>query len=202
MLKFKKGGVILLKSEVSIFRRFGAFIIDILIIAILNSIILRFIPYYNKMLEVYEQYYLEFMNNLNFSANDLKELSQAALIVYSINSGVMLILYFVYLVVLPFFWSKQTIGRAITRIKVVKKDDSKIKFTNLFLREIVGGFIVYNLLFYILALIINLILLTNNNRSIADYIGSTKLKFRDNYEFNDIDHDDSQEEKNEEYQVL
>ena len=49
-----------------------------------------------------------------------------------------IVIYFVYFIFLPMVWKKQTIGRWISKVKVVKLNGSKLSFGTLLIREFLG----------------------------------------------------------------
>ena len=164
--------------SVSSSHRFLAFFIDNIIISVSFGIITSFIPTYDVTYDRIFEIYKDILANPE-AINDL-ELMQtffsSAMFILGLTFGIMLVLYVIYLVVLPCFWSKQTVGRMIFGVKVVNVDLKKPKLSNLLLREILAGFLIYNLLSYIF-LIINAVVTISNGRSIADKIGKTYLVY-------------------------
>lgn len=54
------------------------------------------------------------------------------------RSIIMLVITVLYFVVLPIFWEKQTVGRLLTKIKVVKETTEPATFKDLLVRELFG----------------------------------------------------------------
>lgn len=79
-----------------------------------------------------------------------------------------------YLIVLPHYWSKQTVGRMLFKTKVVMLDDSNPTIKARIIREFVGSFILYYCI-GVIPFIISWILLNKHQRSLADMISGTKL---------------------------
>ena len=83
-----------------------------------------------------------------------------------------------YLCVLPHFWEKQTVGRLLLGLKVVDvKDEGKVYFSKLLLRELVGGFLLTYVIgsSFMILLIIIIYMSTSSGRSLADKVGKTRL---------------------------
>lgn len=55
-----------------------------------------------------------------------------------ITGAIIMITAIAYYLVLPLYWKKQTIGRYLARIAIVKDDGSMVDFETLFLREVIG----------------------------------------------------------------
>lgn len=84
----------------------------------------------------------------------------------------------IYYCLIPIIWDSQTIGRALFRIKVVKKDNQEMKFSDFLLRDLLGlNIIVYILtLFCFLGPIINAVMLFGDNQTtIQDEIANSKM---------------------------
>lgn len=161
-------------------QRFLAYFIDTLIISTIGTIILHFLPVYGKYYTLYQEAYTDITDVIfNFNAVDSQafvNLMKYYLAVQGITYAVMLPLFFLYLVVLPYFWSCQTVGRLAAGVKVVcLKDEPKVSFGRLCLRELVGTFIFYELISNVIVLIITCYLSASKGRSIVDYIGGTRL---------------------------
>ncbi len=160
--------------------RFLAFLIDTLIISTIGTVILHFLPAYTKYLTLYQEAYTDIYEVIfSFNAVDPQafvNLLKYFLITQGITYAVMVPLFFLYLVVLPHFWSCQTIGRLAAGVKVVLlKDEQKVSFGRLCLRELVGTFLFYEILSNFIVLIITCYLSASKGRSIVDYIGGTRL---------------------------
>ncbi len=88
---------------------------------------------------------------------------------------VVLVAFFLYFVVLPYFWDKQTIGRLVTKTKVLYLNE-KPSFGKIALREVVGTYLITIQLIVCCCIpgFINLVfLLGQENTVIADKIAGT-----------------------------
>lgn len=79
-----------------------------------------------------------------------------------------------YLVILPHYWDKQTVGRMLSKTKVLMLDDKKLTIKAIILREFVGSFLLYYCLGTI-PLLISVLMLNKEQRSLVDRISGTKL---------------------------
>ncbi len=162
-------------------QRFLAYLIDTLIISTIGTIILRFLPVYTKYSALYQKAYLDVYEvMLSFDSVDTQafvNLMKYFLVTQGITYAVLLPLFFLYLVVLPNFWSCQTVGRLAAGVKVVLlKDEQRASFGRLCLRELVGSFLFYEILSSsFITVIITWYLSASKGRSIVDYIGGTRL---------------------------
>ena len=64
-----------------------------------------------------------------------ERLSTLTAMIYTICS---LAIYFLYFIILPIVWEKQTLGRWIAKVKVVKLNGSHLSFGTLLIREFLG----------------------------------------------------------------
>ena len=132
------------------YKRILAYLIDILIVTCIVTILTMFIPvseeYVNQMNElneVLEDYssgdiseteYLEKFNDISYIVN--KESVQV-----SVVSVVLSIIYFV---VLAYYMNGQTLGKKITRIKVVSSNSKKLTMNNYLIRSLLVDSILIN----------------------------------------------------------
>lgn len=129
--------------------------------------------------------YTEVINSGDFekiseyaSSTEYKEYMNA-LMPYAIGElFIYLGLFIGYFVILPIFWTKQTLGRFVLKIKVVMNDgdDSKVRPGTIILREIVGVLLIglLNVCCCIL-LIINIILVCCGKSPIHDGVANTRM---------------------------
>ena len=160
------------------FQRFLAFIIDYLVIYFVAFIILGFIPLYEfhskEMLDLYTAFLTTVdLTDLTLAINLLK----SSLICLGLMCVVYIPLMVIYQIVLPIFWDKQTLGRWVAGVRVMKlASDEKPSVGSLIVREIVGGFIFNTLFIQSLVMpILNYMFSRNRGRSLADMISKTKL---------------------------
>lgn len=64
-----------------------------------------------------------------------ERLSTLTAMIYTICS---LAIYFLYFIILPIVWKKQTLGRCIAKVKVIKLNGSRLSFGTLLIREFLG----------------------------------------------------------------
>lgn len=89
-----------------------------------------------------------------------------------------LAIWIIYYCIIPVFWGGQTIGRVIFRIKVVNKNDTKMKFSDFLLRDILGFFFIVSILTSLCFLgpIINAVMLFGDKKTtIQDEIANSKM---------------------------
>lgn len=88
------------------------------------------------------------------------------------------IILILYLIVLPKFWNKQTLGRMLIKVKVVKKNGDDLSLKDIILREGVGVILMYVILNNVLGggiVFASVILAYVDGRSLVDYIAGTCL---------------------------
>lgn len=110
----------------------------------------------------YFNYYMEFM--------------KYSLVEIGVQTACALVAFIGYLVILPKFWKKQTVGRLLSKTKVVMLDGSNPTTKAIIVRELVGSFLLYYCVGAI-PLIICWVFLNKYQRSLADRISGTKLIF-------------------------
>lgn len=159
-------------------RRFLAYLIDFFLIGIVSAFILSLIPYFSNKVNEFVVAFNAYIESAE--AGNLDEALYNTVLSYSTRiAGItflgMLPVVFLYLVVLPYFWKYQTLGRLLMRIKVVNlMDEENPSFAKLVLREIVG-FLVYNFLSSTFIFLILIWYFSIRGRSLADLIGGTRL---------------------------
>ena len=92
-----------------------------------------------------EQFHLAFndlwikIKSFNLQGEDIvlffERLSTITAMLFTLGA---IVIYFVYFIFLPMIWKKQTIGRWIAKVKVVKLNGSKLSFGTLLIREFLG----------------------------------------------------------------
>lgn len=158
-------------------QRFLAYFIDMLIIQVVLQIILRFIPAYQNALKAVNDYYSEYLNMTIVDIDSTIAMYQAFLKSQGISLLVLLPIYAIYFVLIPYFWQYQTIGRLAMGLRVVKiTNEEKVGVKELILREIIGGYLLYHVLgISFIIIIITWVFSSTRGRSVADFIGSTRL---------------------------
>ena len=159
-------------------QRFLAYLVDVTLISMVVNIIVSWIPAYSHNINIVAEYYQAMLEG-NIINEDISELTQIFQCIFKALGILMLVevpIYVLYMVVLPYFWEKQTIGRLIMHLKVVSKTEEKAKISNLLLRELIGGFLLLRLLSVSVFIpIIYWYLSTTTGRTLADMIGGTRL---------------------------
>jgi len=143
-------------------KRIGAFFIDALILGIIASLITSFLEdpaYLEQLAAIEEAYFNGSMDFLQYSD------AIAALVDPNLwlKTLVELVLLAAYYVVLPIFWSEQTLGRKLMKIKVVAEDNSPAKPVNFIVREGFGQTLFAYVFMVLSALINNSVLETVNS---------------------------------------
>lgn len=164
-------------------QRLAAFLIDLLLITfmatILTNVLLKIVPFdkdrydelYELIMDVYKENPQDIVDEVGKS--NLIEFFKLFAIQLLVNSLATLVLIILYLVLLPMYWDKQTIGRLVSNTKVIRhKGDVKCHWSNVLLREIVGTFLMYSILGSI-GIIVTIVMVLVSRRSLADYIGMT-----------------------------
>lgn len=92
-----------------------------------------------------EQFHLAFndlwikIKSFNLQGEDVvlffERLSTITAMLFTLGA---IVIYFVYFIFLPMIWKKQTIGRWIAKVKVIKLNGSKLSFGTLLIREFLG----------------------------------------------------------------
>lgn len=159
-------------------QRFLAYLVDVTLISMVVSFIVNFIPAYTNNLNLVAEYYAALLegNIINPDYNELFTILKCALAAMGIMLAIEIPFYILYLVVLPYFWEKQTLGRWLMHVKVISKTEEKAKISNLILRELVGGFVVLRIFSASVFLpFIYWYLSVSTGRTLSDMIGGTRL---------------------------
>ena len=164
-------------------QRFLAYFIDYAIIGFVSDIILNNFIYpavkidtellQNKLTSFYESLY-----NGSIDLVTMEQILVICLLIIGFTVLVTVVLAFIYFCIIPLFWEKQTVGRLAASVKVVSmKDEGKVGFGWLFLREIIGGCILTNLFgsSLVIPVVLTIVFSINKGRSLADMIGRTRL---------------------------
>lgn len=88
------------------------------------------------------------------------------------------IIYTMYLTLVPLLWSGYVLGKRIFKIKIKHINEDEVTFKNMFLREVVGGFLVLNLTFGISGIAsVFMVIFREDKRAIHDLIGGTYVSY-------------------------
>ncbi len=175
--------------RVSPFRRFAIYLIDVGLIILAASFLLipflklfnfdsvRYDELYNSIYNAYVDYALG--KNTNILSPEMTDKMYEFLKLYMIREGIRYAISFVllvlYLVILPYFWDGQTLGRVATRSMVIcDRGDLKPKLGTIILREAVGTFLFY-ILFGGLIGLVSVIIAIVTERSLVDRISRTVM---------------------------
>lgn len=83
-------------------------------------------------------------------------------------------IYTLYLVVIPIIWSGYIIGKRMCHIQVKRVDNGNVKLSNMFMREIVGFYLIGALTFGVSILVsAGMIMFREDKRGIHDFLGGT-----------------------------
>ena len=173
-------------------QRFLAFLIDLLVVgAVIGSISLLFLFLTGFDFVAYNaaqtEYITDYVSYIQFGTDEYYESFQKAvqeyysytLHLFIVVDIVALVAFIPYFVILPLYWSKQTVGRMVMKIKVIShKGKVKVSVKQLILREIVGTWLIYvgsYFLFSGFIIVISGIFSAFGGRSIVDLIGGTDL---------------------------
>lgn len=129
--------------------RVGAYLIDIIIIACINGILLS--P-------------LLFINN-GFPID---------ISLWTLNGLIAIVIYYVYFSIMTKLF-QQTIGKMIVGIKVIGEIDGELSWMDIFYREIVGR-LIHNV-FFILKLLYLAVAFSDEKQGIHDMIGNTRVVY-------------------------
>lgn len=170
-------------TDSSTMRRFGAYLLDLIIMSVFISIFAAIIIFPNtkaddEMLRILEEIandpYLSDDAMARFSSEFMAHTRTLILPIL----GLHLVVRTLYMCVLPYFWSKQTLGRLITNTRVVFiQEEAKVSFPRLLLRELLGGLIITEWIsgMTIILLIAVIVYTCSTKRSVADVVGGTRL---------------------------
>lgn len=172
-------------------QRFLAFLIDGIIILTLtigiSSLIFLAIDFnysaYNACRnEFVYDYLLSVLYGGNYSESFSKAFSEYvkfSVVFNLVISSIGFVTFGLYFVLLPSYWEKQTLGRALLKIKVIGyKGDIKPGLKRLILREILGTWFLYLVLYSILGgivIIVSAFVALISSRSLVDRISNTVL---------------------------
>lgn len=186
-------------------QRLGAYIIDILLVSTLFTLVTMFIPV-NKNLtnatedqvKLYETYLKGEISSKEYLTTTVKldYKIQRNQIPYSILELIFIIVYFI---VFQFYNKGQTLGKKLFKIRVVRKDDTRVSMNDLALRSLVSLNLVSSILTMIFCLVgslnvytissliieviqttlmivtVVMVLVRNDGRGLHDFLGSTKV---------------------------
>ena len=172
-------------------QKFLAFIVDGIIISTfaigLSALIFLLIGFNysaymaarNEMLTnylLYAAYGGNYEQSLSLALNEYNKFS---LVFYPILDSMYLVVIIVYLVIIPQFWEKQTVGRMLLKIKVIGRiGDVKAGYKRTIIREVAGTWLFYVVSYSFISaivIIISGIIILISGRGIPDRISGTDM---------------------------
>jgi uncharacterized RDD family membrane protein YckC len=157
-------------------RRLTAYLIDLVLLSMLISLTLVIFPNDNKIIIENNSKISELSENLlNDKITNVEYLKMYAQYNYKIEKSqlrmsIFNIIYIMFLYILiPIFSKGQTVGKIITRIKVINDDNTNIKTNIIFIRSLFTIFLIYplimvpliylnsSILYFVISLILTLI---------------------------------------------
>ena len=168
-------------------RRFLVYIIDILLITIIASLVLYgiliavgfdFNRYYQLYQNILNNYFNLAYGRVDESAmNDMVEFFRMYMFMEGLRIGITFGFYVIYLVICQYFLSFQTLGRLITKTKVVldRNPDSRLGLGTIIIRELLGSFIFYTLIPFVG--FVSMVFALATGKSLVDRISGTSLVF-------------------------
>ncbi|MBP2241482.1 putative RDD family membrane protein YckC [Cytobacillus eiseniae] len=88
------------------------------------------------------------------------------------------IIYTLYLTFIPLVWGGYVIGKRILKIKIKRINEEEITFKHMFLREVVGKFLVMNITFGLSAIIsVFMVVFREDKRAVHDLIAGTYVSY-------------------------
>ncbi|MCR5113696.1 MAG: RDD family protein [Acholeplasmatales bacterium] len=177
-------------------QRFLAFLIDLLVVgAVVGSIslLILFLTGFDFVAfsQAQDEYLTDYLLYIQTNSSEYYDSFQKALQeyysysvhLYLVIDLVALVLFIPYFVILPHYWSKQTVGRMAMKIKVIShKGKVKATVKQLIIREIVGTWFIYlgsYFLFSGFIIVVSGVFAAIGGRSVVDIISGTDLVQKD-----------------------
>ena len=160
-----------------------AYFLDYMIVGFISEFILGSIiyPIINLDPSLLETKLNAFIESVYSGVIDYEVVNQIMILCFTIiglTLAVTIPLVIIYFCIIPMFWDKQTIGRMACGLKVVRvSDEGKVGFGWLLVREVIGGYFLTYLFggSLVIPIVITIYCSINKGRSLADYIGNTRL---------------------------
>ncbi len=186
-------------------QRFGAYIVDILLVSTLFTLITMFIPANKNLTNATEEQVKLWETSLKGEVSSKDYLVETVKLDYKIQrnqvpySILELVFVILYFIVFQFYNKGQTLGKKLFKIRVVREDGSNVTMNDLALRSllslslvssiltmifcIAGSLNVYTVSSLIIEVIqtilmivtVVMVLVRNDGRGLHDLIGSTKV---------------------------
>lgn len=140
------------------FKRFAAYIIDILIVSLIASLVLLPFPENKNLTKINQeimtlnQKYLDQKIEVDTYISQSIELSRDASYENVIPTIIELTLIILYFIVFQFYNKGQTLGKKLLHIRVVKEDSSELSMNDLIFRSLIIHSIFINMIALILTL--------------------------------------------------
>ncbi|MFV0249694.1 MAG: RDD family protein [Bacilli bacterium] len=149
--------------KVSLYKRFSAYLIDILLLGLILMLIFYFMPESKNVSSLHNDLNLINENFLNNEIETIEYLNKYSSIMYRLDKDRLIftiinfIAIFVYFVLVPYFYKGKTLGNYILGLEI------KSKFKKLKIKQLIIRNIIINGLGYLLTSIILVLLLNNNS---------------------------------------
>lgn len=172
-------------------QRFLAFLVDSIILSVfaigISSLIFMIIGFnYSAYQAARSEFATNYLMYISYGGNyqqsyelALNEYYKYSLVFYSIVDSLYLVGIIGYLVILPKYWEKQTVGRMLLKIKVIgRTGDVKTGTRRTIIREIVGTWLIYIVFYSFVSgfiIVISAIMILLSGRGIADRISGTDV---------------------------
>lgn len=150
--------------------------------------------------KIVEDEYNQIVENLNTNYSNIEINYSYKLLKYSIVPTIVSIMcILLYFVVMQFYFSGQTLGKKIMKLRVVSNNDKKLNILNFLVRSLIvnevfinilniffllvlskNNYLVYNQIIYVVTYILEMVIMfmivfDKNNRGLHDYISNTKV---------------------------
>ena len=166
-----------------VFKRFGAYIIDILIVSIISALLSnigtlnyqldKYVDVYEKAIEVTEKYDSDEMSDKEYN-DEIKELSYQMDKNSTISSIISVACLIGYFGIFQYSQNGRTIGKRIFKLQVKKYKDGNLNLINYLLRSL----ILNNIVFIFIKLVIIYTLSRNTYLSVYNVLSNVQLIFQ------------------------
>lgn len=133
-------------------QRVFAFLLDIIIVSMISSLIIMFIPVSDATEKLYDEQEAILENYVSDQENMEEVINQFVDIGYDISREtgainiISVVIALCYFVIYPFYHDGQTIGKNLLKIKIVKSNNSDLTMNDLLFRAMINNSILANIL--------------------------------------------------------
>ena len=166
-----------------VFKRLGAYIIDILIVSIITAILSnigtinyqmdKYMDSYNKAIKVTEKYQKEEIKKSEYT-KEIKKLSYKLEKNSTISTIISIAILLGYFGIFQYSCNGKTLGKRIFKLQVIKSREGNLNLINYLLRSL----ILNNIIFNITKLILLYILKENTYMNVSNYVTNTQMIFQ------------------------